>query len=350
VAVVVGHFTFPQFIAGIPYQGAMAGVAVAIFFVLSGYVIAYVAHQKETTLKDYAVSRLARIYSVALPAIVFTLAADLYLIRHGAPHGLPLYEYKSLWKYLPVFLVFGSEIGWFHAPVFGDYPFWSLSYEVWYYIAFAVCFYLRGVRRLIFGAAVVAILGLPALLYFPIWILGGLLYFLHQRISVEPRVAAIGAIGAAVILVGLLLIGAYDYADGAINAALHGWPKLHLNNSWGFPSFYMEGLLAAANIFFARYCGLEILSGQKVRKIIVYLASFTFAIYLSHWPQMRLWSFVIHHDPHSPASIFALACFVLFGCWCFGFVSEKQKERWRALFRWMLNVPQPSWLQFKMRA
>lgn len=47
MAVVCAHFTFPQFIAGVPYQGSMAGLAVTIFFVLSGYVISYVETKRK---------------------------------------------------------------------------------------------------------------------------------------------------------------------------------------------------------------------------------------------------------------------------------------------------------------
>ena len=36
--------------------------AVMVFFVLSGFVIAYVADKKEKTLRDRALSRLARLY------------------------------------------------------------------------------------------------------------------------------------------------------------------------------------------------------------------------------------------------------------------------------------------------
>src|SRR5579864_6899404 len=44
--------------------------AVVVFFVLSGFVIAYITDTKEKTPADYAASRLARIYSVAVPALL----------------------------------------------------------------------------------------------------------------------------------------------------------------------------------------------------------------------------------------------------------------------------------------
>ena len=47
-----------------------------VFFVLSGFVIAYVSEQKEHTLREYSISRLARLWSVAVPALILTIALD----------------------------------------------------------------------------------------------------------------------------------------------------------------------------------------------------------------------------------------------------------------------------------
>ena len=44
--------------------------AVVIFFVLSGFVIAYVADTRETDFRGFMVARGARIFSVAIPAII----------------------------------------------------------------------------------------------------------------------------------------------------------------------------------------------------------------------------------------------------------------------------------------
>jgi len=340
ICVVVAHFTFPQFISGVSYQGALGGVAVAIFFVLSGYVIAYTADYKEKTLSQYAISRLARIYSVAIPAIVLTVVVDLYLIRHGDADrfGIPIYEYNSLWKYLPVFLVFGSDIAGFHAPVLGDGVFWSLSYEVWYYITFAAFFYFRGLTRLLLTGAAVAILGIPALLYFPSWILGACIYRAHRNSRISVGTATAGALTTAAILIGLGVLGAYDFFDTGMNIALNNWPRTRLHNSMNFASHYVVAILTAAHIFFVRFCSLRSLSGDKLRKVITYMASFTFAIYLAHRPFMNFWASVNNHDPHAVSSIALLAYLVVISCWCFGLLSEKQKLRWRKLFRRILRA------------
>lgn len=196
---------------------------------------------------------------------------------------------------------------------------------------------VRGARRIVFGAASIAILGIPALLYFPTWVLGAVIYHLHQKVSVTPRVAAIGTISTGLLLIGLLVSGAFGYIDTAAEQALNNWPSTHLHSSMNFPSHYVGGLLSGAHIFVVRYCRLSFVSGERVRSIIVYAASFTFARYLSHRPLMNIWSFLIGHDPHSIASIFILADLVLFSCWCFGWISERQKDRWRSFFRFLLG-------------
>jgi peptidoglycan/LPS O-acetylase OafA/YrhL len=339
LAVVLAHFTFSQYIAGVPYQGALAGAAVAVFFVLSGYVIAYVADQREHNIRAFAVSRMARIYSVAIPAIVLTICIDLYLLHVGAGERVPVYEYRGLWKYLPVFLSFTSEIGTMHVTVLSNGVFWSLSYEVWYYITFALFFYLRGAWRLILGFAAISVLGIPALIYFPTWLVGVLCYRLHKSTRVSPEIAAIGAVSTALALAGLLVLGVYERLDLAVNITLGGWPYAELHNSMHFPSHYLIAILTAAHFFFARYCGLRTLAIPAVQKVVIYLASSTFATYLAHRPLMNFWANILRHDPHSPQSIVLLFCAVVVSVWLFGFVSEHQKDRWRNFSRWLIYRP-----------
>src|SRR5438309_938443 len=58
--------------------------AVIVFFVLSGFVIAFVTDTKEKTWVSYSASRISRIYSVAVPAILLTILLDA-LGRHLYP-------------------------------------------------------------------------------------------------------------------------------------------------------------------------------------------------------------------------------------------------------------------------
>ena len=70
--VVVLHHVWPVLVPHhrLPWPGHHA---VVVFFVLSGFVIAFVTDRRETTLRIYAQRRAARILSVAIPALMLGL-------------------------------------------------------------------------------------------------------------------------------------------------------------------------------------------------------------------------------------------------------------------------------------
>jgi peptidoglycan/LPS O-acetylase OafA/YrhL len=332
--VVIAHVTFKQFTGGLfAYQGSLAAIAVTAFFVLSGYVIAYVANEKERTLQEFSISRAARVYSVAVPALLLTMAIDLGGHALGAPWQLPMYEYTGIWKYLPVILTFTNEIGTLHVPVFSDAPFWSLSYEVWYYVAFGIAFYLRGWLRLVLLFLAVIALGIPALVYFPIWLGGVGVYYLHRRTRLPRGVAAAFAILSLAAIVLVRVSGFDDWMDARVNTALGGWPFAHLNNSMHFSTHYLVGALFALNLYAVRFCRIEALALPLLRRPITYLASFTFALYLAHLPLLYLWSFVIGTDGKSAPKMAVLLVLVTASVWGFGLISEHRKRQWRVLIK-----------------
>ncbi len=69
-AVVAAHFAYTGAVAPGAWGVAseMGREAVIVFFVLSGFVIAASTSQRRPDGRAYALSRLARLYSVALPA------------------------------------------------------------------------------------------------------------------------------------------------------------------------------------------------------------------------------------------------------------------------------------------
>ena len=71
VLVVVSHASAQSLSGGFLWSLQYIGYpAVMIFFVLSGYVISYVASEKENTLSDYATSRLAPGFSASILPIM----------------------------------------------------------------------------------------------------------------------------------------------------------------------------------------------------------------------------------------------------------------------------------------
>ncbi|MEO6910356.1 MAG: acyltransferase family protein [Edaphobacter sp.] len=79
LAVAFGHLTGESFSIGWQYRLGLALDGVAIFFVLSGFVIRLVTTARVVDARDYVIDRASRIYSVVLPAIALTLLVVLVL-------------------------------------------------------------------------------------------------------------------------------------------------------------------------------------------------------------------------------------------------------------------------------
>lgn len=330
--VMFAHLTFPQYAGNlISYQGELAGLAVTGFWILSGYVIAFVANEKETDIREFSVSRLARVYSVAIPSIILTMALAYlaYYIWHITPE--PSYQYKQLWKYLPVFFTLSNEIGPLHESTFSNGVFWTLSYEIWYYILFGIIFYLRGWKRYVYSLIAIIIMGERIMIYFPLWLLGVALYEIHNKVSLQINRARI------LFFFSLFTIAAVRYfridlfLDSYVGNNL-GINLHKLADSMNFPDHYMYGFLVSINIFSARYCNFKFIEKPLIKKVIRYCAGYTFALYLFHVPLRDFIAKLIHLKPGSIPGLLILSTTILFCVWLLGSISEKKKNVWRAFF------------------
>jgi peptidoglycan/LPS O-acetylase OafA/YrhL len=148
--------------------------AVLVFFVLSGFVIASVSETRERSLENYALSRIARLYSVMIPAFVVTAVLDwlgqaIDPTLYG-PEWNPKIAHPALSYALSA--VFLGE-SWTLAVLPGfNVPFWSLNYEAWYYALFAAATFLRGRLRAAALAAAALLAGPKILLLLPVWLIG----------------------------------------------------------------------------------------------------------------------------------------------------------------------------------
>lgn len=155
--------------------------AVTAFFIISGFVIAHTTQQRaDQGLRAYVLARTSRLYSVALPAILFAYAVDQVGMRIDATPYVPDWQYPRPWLYIPLHLAFLGET-WLGAfQPFTMAPYWSLSYEAWYYAFFGLVFFLRGWARWLFAGATLLVMGPRIWLLMPVWYLG---VWLHGRID-----------------------------------------------------------------------------------------------------------------------------------------------------------------------
>lgn len=295
--VFLGHFAQGWLGGGLFWQAASYGhPAVIVFFVLSGYVIAYTAETRENSLRSFAIARLARIYSVALPALI--LSAILLL----AGTAIDPAHYAELAKrdqpnmvvpYVTQFfaaLVFISESWGLHIRPFGNTPYWSLAYEVWYYVIFACVTFLRGRQRLsaVFLACLVA--GPKILLMAPIWVAGILAWRWRKRMP-----SSIALLLATVTAVLFYLLAGNELA--LESSAFRGpwWPmEFRITD-------HLIGLVVALHIAAVaalRYQG-KILSA-RLGTAIKTMASYTFSVYLFHYPLFVFFAAIIPGAANDP--------------------------------------------------
>jgi hypothetical protein len=86
-----GYLTQSPFLNDWPDLTIYATATVSVFFVVPGLVISFVAEEKEANELDYATARLSRLYSVLVPALIFSGLVLVLAVRGDQqfmrPHG-----------------------------------------------------------------------------------------------------------------------------------------------------------------------------------------------------------------------------------------------------------------------
>ena len=129
--VFVVHANYERFTGGIPvlwHFKDLGNDAVMVFFVLSGFVIAYVADQKERTIEEYAASRFARLYSVVVPALILTMLLDAAgSVLEPSLYSGRWYEYDDTLRRILASLSFTNELWFSYTRPFSNGPVWPLG-------------------------------------------------------------------------------------------------------------------------------------------------------------------------------------------------------------------------------
>lgn len=285
LAVLLSHASWNKLSGGFlwplqPYGHA----AVVVFFVLSGFVIAYTASVKDTSVESYALSRLSRLYSVIVPALILSFVADsVGQAINPAPYS-PDEETEPLLR-IAAAAFFVSHVWDNQITLFSNHSYWSMPYEFWYYVIFAGAFYFRGWRRILVCGGAMLIAGPNILLMFPIWLIGAGVCSLSRtwRIPRGPALVLF-IVSLAAILVGEYLV------DGRGLVVRHYTPDFP-------PGFsvadYAIGALVAINILAA--CSID-LPLERFAGLIRTAAGYTFSIYLYHLPLLHLAAAIIPSD------------------------------------------------------
>jgi peptidoglycan/LPS O-acetylase OafA/YrhL len=317
LVVFLGHISGNRFSGGLLWPfGRFMDLAVMIFFVLSGFVIAYVTEDHERDLRTYSINRVARIYSVALPALAITLILDS-VGRHLRPDLYTLtwgFSDKAIWLQFLTSGTFTQRLWWQELNPGSDLPYWSLGYEVWYYIIFAAFNYLRGAPRYVFGFLACLAAGPVILSLFPIWLLGYATYHISKDRLLPEWLARFILYLTAVVLLGLF----YMIMRRAFVIPIASSTR------------YAAGLIFALNIMAFRRLALSQAWITRLERPIAWFAGMTFSLYLFHLPVAQFLTTIV---PWPPTAIFTRL--TMFGgtfmiVVLLAELTERRKSMWRS--------------------
>jgi peptidoglycan/LPS O-acetylase OafA/YrhL len=259
-------------------------VCVTIFFVLSGYVIAYVVDTKEKTFFLYSISRLSRLYSVVIFCLILTYFFDKFGAESNPEFYAPLPHKGDSWLgYLSAFLFVNEyQVFQFDGIAPGtNAPFWSLSFEFTYYIIAALMLFSQPIIAIIASILILIAAGKTITILMPIWFLGYFLYKKQHHFTFKYKILPILL---SLITFGILIIT----------------PKLKeiLRNDnfgyyfpWGSGPYnrnllldYIVAISFSINLLAMRNICIFINIHSYIEKLIRWLGMLTFPLYCIHLP------------------------------------------------------------------
>ncbi|WP_225869526.1 acyltransferase family protein [Pedobacter psychroterrae] len=258
----------------------LAHFSVVTFFVLSGYVISYTTTKNNRGAVHYAQARLSRLYSVLLPAILFTAIIQI-IIYYINPSVYSKYSNSSPVVRYFISILCLNDIWFFSSSPKLNAPLWSLSYEFWYYVIFGAWFYRKNRGSYLLLAFACLIAGPSILSMMPIWLLGRLAYKLSLRKAPPKSYGLVFATSIAIAIVLLKYLPALPFQLGQ--------PPFNYANQ------FIKDIILGLFLSVALYSVTETTKTNiqpafldRFRKV----ANLTFPLYLFHFPLLALWQAV----------------------------------------------------------
>ncbi len=327
LCVFVSHTFF--FFFGIDRPRIPGDDAVMVFFVLSGFVIAHVVANRDPSLRLFLVNRLARLWSVGVPALFLGLFAafclDPSLGGGWAEFG------RNLGAVVRNLLFLGQGPIGSHLPP-NDGAYWSVNNEAWYYFIFGGMTLLQG-RGRVAWVAVCALLAGPAVLaLMPGWLVGVWIYRNRDR-WVPGAGVATGLLAASV---GLYAV--YYLTDmNALTRVFLYWLTA------GYSYRLDHGTVLFGALMLAGIFGLSIFAVPhvtwlqpwliRVRPAAARIGSFTFSIYLFHMPLVTILRDGLFFGREGGVGGVVTILVVLAGCLVLAPLTEHRQYALRAVLR-----------------
>ena len=298
--------------------------AVDVFFVLSGFVIAHVCSTREHGFREYALSRAARIYSVAIPAVILTVAVDSIgiMVNPGIYDGAV--QPMTLGLLVRCVLFVGEQWNAHRFPGCNG-AYWSLGFEVWYYVAYGAFLFAPSKWRWVATAAVCAFIGPKVALMFPAWLMGVGVY----RFLVSHKLSK--ALGWPLFIVPVVVFAAFQLVP---HSHLEAYTAVTLSDERlesTFDDYFVCILFSCHIVGFSAVSSVFLPWLERHSRKIRWISGATFSIYLVHLPIMRFLAAISPFAASSPLMVCFLIAATPIPCFVFAELFERRKELWRSL-------------------
>lgn len=271
---------------------------VILFFVLSGYVIAYSTYFKNKGAFSYAVDRFTRVFSVALPSLVLCcLFAFFYSV-----------SFKGELTTLLANVLFLGQAGTLELYPFWNQPYWSLCYEVMYYILFGCFFFLNGWTRITAITVACIVSGPKVMLLLPCWLFGVWIYNYRDAVKVNKYIAISLSIILPAVIILILVKFNFIYVLKESSVSVLGIFYDKAGFSSHFLVDYVTAVMFSAHVYFLRFFEFEWYGFLK--SLIKIGSKMSFTLYLFHLPLLKFQEVILGQYSQSKIS-FLIALFVI---------------------------------------
>lgn len=326
--VVLFHANLPWFSNGLFFSDKYGHKFVMIFFVLSGYLIAFTVNKKNKGITEYIIDRLSRLYSVVWPALLLTFILD-YIGSHINPtyYVGQITPSHQMFRYI-INAAFLSQIWNLCTKPSSNGPFWSICYEFWYYMLFAAWVFLSGKKRYITIVLICLLIGYKILLLLPVWIFGVLAFRIGAGLHLKKMWANIVFITSLCAVIILTFFWDFSvFSDLFIEAA----PPLYFSSHFVFDWVY--GAVIAVNLFSIGFVLDVVKIPSFIERIIKYLSSITFSLYLFHLPMLVLVGALLRYNRSSYLQIVPILTGIIIVVALLSEITEKQRNFWRRILK-----------------
>jgi peptidoglycan/LPS O-acetylase OafA/YrhL len=297
------------------FFGSYGNSAVIVFFVLSGYVIAYVVSTRERTAWAYSVNRISRLYSVVLPALALTCAfdalgqwvnPDFYAIRTVLWKPASWQGYTSSLFFVNEFQAFdlnGAVPG-------TNAPFWSLSFEATYYIVAGLVLFAPLRYALPLALVVLGLAGRTIAALLPLWVLGFWLYKYGARLAERVPLARTLLVLSSVAIMAFPQFPSFATLAnfGAYFPWGHGPYNRNLLLDYATALAFAVQLVAARRVFSHMHAPRP---RPRLERLIRWLGATTFPMYAMHYPALCLFAVLSPFTPPSWAHVLFISAAVI---------------------------------------